>query len=145
MTRAWIVRLVVVVLVVVLGQLVLTVLDYEPDPLAWSLSALAVLSLGWLALDSVGVGGSTWDEPLAPYARPDAAEDSVHHRVLTSHFAARDPGPELRRRLVALARDRDPDLRDPELRALADGPVRRLSLTDIDRYLTRIEETHEHH
>ena len=68
----------------------------------------------------------------------------MHHRVLTNHLAARAPGPALRHLLLDLARGRDPDLSDPELRALADDSPGRLTAVDIDRYLTRIEEPREH-
>ena len=85
------------------------------------------VTLLWLVLDVLGIDGAPWDDPLSPYARPDAADDSVQHRVVTNHLAARDPGPALRRLLVGLARARDPDLGDPELRALAEEPPRRLT------------------
>lgn len=75
--------------------------------------------------------------------RPDAADDSVYHRVLTSHLT-RDTGPALHRLLVGLARTRDPDLLDPELRAFADDPSQRLSVTGIDRYLIKLEESGDH-
>ena len=140
----WAPRVVALVLVVVGGQVVFTALDFEPQLRDWALMATAGVVLLWLALDAVGVGDASWEEPLAPYARPDAADDSVHHRVLTNHLAARDPGPALRNLLVDLARGRDPELSDPELRALAEGPVRRLTATDVDHYLTRIEEPRDH-
>jgi hypothetical protein len=140
----WTPRVATLVLVVLGGQVVFTALDFEPQLRDWALMATAGVVLLWLALDAVGVGDASWEEPLAPYARPDAADDSVHHRVLTNHLAARDPGPALRNLLVDLARGRDPELSDPELRALAEGPVRRLTATDVDHYLTRIEEPRDH-
>ncbi len=142
--RGWVPRVGVLVLVVVVGQLAFTALDFDPQLRDWALMASACLVLFWLALDVLGVGDASWDDPLAPYLRPDAADDSVHHRVVTNHLAARDPGPALRNLLVDLARGRDPDLQDPELRALAESPARRLSATDIDRYLTRIEQPRDH-
>lgn len=142
--RGWVPRVGALVLVVLVGQVVFTALDFDPQLRDWALMATSGVVLLWLVLDVVGVGDASWDDPLAPYARPDAADDSVHHRVLTNHLAARDPGPALRNLLVDLARGRDPDLLDPELRALAESPARRLSATDIDRYLTRIEEPRDH-
>ena len=71
--------------------------------------------------------------------RPDDGEESSYSRILQGHLDSRDPGPALRDRLVALARTRDPGLTDPDLRDLAQGPVRRLSPEEIDHYLTRIE------
>ena len=105
------------------GQVVFTALDFDPQLRDWALMATAGVVLLWLALDAVGVGVASWDDPLAPYVRPDAAEDSVHHRVLSNHLAARDPGPALRNLLRrAGARPRPGTSHDPELRALADGP-----------------------
>ena len=142
--RSWGSRLGTLVLVVLGGQVAFTALDFDPRLRDWALMATAGVVLLWLAFDALGVEDAPWDDPLAAYARPDAADDSVHHRVLTNHLAARDPGPALRTLLVDLARGRDPDLRDPELRALAASPARRLSATDIDRYLTRIETPRDH-
>ncbi|UUZ58174.1 hypothetical protein [Nocardioides sp. B-3] len=130
--------------IIVAGQVIFTPVDSEPQLPAWALTATVVVALIWLASDAFGVADARWDQPLAPYARPDAADDSVHHRVLTSHPAAGEPSPALRNLLVQLARARDPDLTDPELRVLADGSTRKLSPTDIDRYLTRIEQPRDH-
>ncbi|PUA82010.1 hypothetical protein [Nocardioides currus] len=137
--RGWLVRVGALALLVVGGQVVLSLLDFDPRLRDWALMATAIVAILWLAYDTTGVGVADWDDPIAPYARPDAADESVHHRVLSSHLSARDPGPALRHLLLDLARGRDPNLRDPELRTLADQPLRRLSPTDIDRYLTRIE------
>lgn len=142
MSRWWR-RVAVLVLVAVGGQVALTLLDFDPDPLRWALMATTGVTLLWLVLDVLGIGTAPWDEPLSPYARPDAADDSVQHRVVANHLAARDPGPALHRLLVGLARARDPALSDPELRALAEEAPRRLKATDIDRYLTRIEQPHD--
>ena len=140
----WARRVGALAVIVLGGQVAFTALDFDPQLLDWALMASAGVVLLWLVLDAVGVGDASWDDPLAPYVRPDAADDSVHHRVLTNHLAAREPGPALRNLLLELARGRDPDLRDPELRALAEAPARRLTATDIDRYLTRIEEPRDH-
>ena len=140
----WAPRVGALALVVLAGQVAFTALDFDPQLRDWALTAAAGLVLLWLVLDVVGVGDASWDDPLAPYLRPDAADDSVHHRVLINDLAARDPGPALRNLLVDLARGRDPDLQDPELRALAESPARRLSATDVDRYLTRIEQQRDH-
>lgn len=133
MTRQWALRIGALALIVILGQVFFTLVDSDPSLLEWTLTASAGVVLVWLASDVFGVAGARWDDPLAPYARPDAAEDSVHHRVLTNHLAARDPGPGLRRLLLDLAGPAAPDL-----------PDGRLTPTDIDRYLTRIEEQRDH-
>jgi len=143
-TRRGLVRVGVLAVVAVVGQVVLTVLDFDPDPVRWALVATAAVTLWWLVLDVLSIGAAPWDQPLSPYARPDAADDSVYHRVLTNHLAAREPGPALHRLLLGLARARDPDLLDPELRAFADGPAQPLTATDIDRFLTKIEEPRDH-
>jgi hypothetical protein len=140
----WVSRVGALALLVLGGQVAFTALDFDPDLRGWALMATSGVLLLWLALDAVDVRVAPWDDPLAPYVRPDAADDSVHHRVLSNHLAARDPGPALRNLLLELARGRDPDLKDPELRALAEGPASRLTATDIDRYLTRIEEPRDH-
>ena len=140
MIRRWGPRIGALVLIVVAGQVIFTLIDSEPQLLEWTLTASAVVALIWLASDAFGAADARWSQPLAPYARPDAADDSVHHRVLTSHLSAGQPSPALRNLLVQLARGRDPDLTDPQLRALFEEPPRRLSPADIDRYLTRIEE-----
>ncbi len=144
MIRRWGPRLAALAVIIVAGQVIFTLVDSEPQLRDWALTATVVVALVWLASDAFGVADARWEQPLAPYARPDAADDSVHHRVLTSHLAAGEPSPALRDLLVRLARTRDPDLTDPELRALADGSTRRLSATDIDRYLTRIEQPRDH-
>jgi hypothetical protein len=144
MIRRWAPRIGALVLIVVAGEVFFTVIDSEPQLRDWTLTASAVVTLIWLGSDVFGAADARWDEPVAPYARPDAADDSVHHRVLTNHLAASDPGPALRLRLLDLARGRDPGLTDPELRALAEEPPHKLTVTDIDRYLTRIETPRDH-
>lgn len=142
--RRWLPRLGALALVVAGGELSFSLIDSDPQLLEWALTATVVVVLLWLASDVFGVADARWDKPLAPYTRPDAADDSVHHRVLTNHLAAREPSPALAERLLDLARSRDPDLTDPVLRSLADQPTRRLTPTDIDRILTRIEEPRDH-
>ena len=144
MIRRWAPRIGALVLIIVAGQVIFSLVHSEPQLLEWTLTATVVVALIWLASDAFGAAGARWDQPLAPYARPDAAEDSVHHRVLTGHLAVGEPSPALRNLLLQLARGRDPDLTDPQLRALFDDPPRRLSPTDIDHYLTRIEEPRDH-
>ena len=141
--RAWRARAAILALVVVVGQVVLSLMDFGPRLLGWTLLATVVASLLWLVLDATGTRAARWDSSLPPFARPDSGETTAHSRVLDGHLDSRDPGPALRDRLVALARSRDPDLTDPELRDLAQLPVRRLSPDEIDHYLTRIEALRE--
>lgn len=129
MIRRWGPRIGALVVIIVAGQVIFTLVDSEPQLRDWALTATVVVALIWLASDAFGAADARWDQPLAPYTRPDAADDSVHHRVLTSHLAAGEPSPALRNLLLQLARGRDIDL-----------PPGRLSPTDIDRCLTRIEQ-----
>lgn len=133
MKRQWWLRMTGLILILVSGEVIFTLMDSEPSLLAWTLTASAGVVLVWLASDVFGVAAANWHHPLVPYARPDAADDSAHHRVLTNHLAARDPTPALRRLLLGLGGPNAPDL-----------PEGRLTTTDIDRYLTRIEEPREH-
>ncbi len=143
MTRRVWTRAGALALVIVVGQAGFTYLQLDPDPIRWALVATVATTLWWLVSDVLAMDAPLWDEVLPTYARPDAADDSVYHRVLTSHLT-RDTGPALHRLLVGLARARDPDLLDPELRAFADDPAQPLSANDIDRYLTRLEEPRDH-
>ena len=133
MIRRWGPRIGSLVLIIVAGEVIFSVIDSDPQLLEWTLTATVVVALIWLASDVFGAAVASWDQPLAPYARPDAADDSVHHRVLTNHLSAEEPSPALRNLLVQLAPGREPDL-----------PPGRLSPTDIDRYLTRIEQPRDH-
>lgn len=141
--RAWLTRAGLLVALVVVGQVVLTLLDFDPRLLGWALLMTTVAALVWLLLDANETRPADWVDSRPPLVRPDAGEESSYHRILESHLDAREPGPALRDRLVALARTRDPSLSDPELRDLAQQPARRLSPDEIDRYLTRIEALHE--
>ncbi len=136
--RAW-TRAAGLALVIVAGQVGFTFFELDPDPIRWALVATVAATLWWLVSDVLAMDVAPWDRVLPTYVRPDAADDSVYHRVLTSHFT-RDTGPALHGLLVGLARTGDPDLLDPELRAFADNPSQRLAVSDIDRYLTKLEE-----
>ncbi|CUR60233.1 exported hypothetical protein [metagenome] len=138
-TRQWRGRLILLVIVVVVTYAALVVLDFGPRPFAWALLVTTVAALGWLLMDAGNARPARWRSGVPARTYAHTAEDTAHARVLDGHLDSRDPGPALRDRLVSLARSRDPDLLDPELRALAQQPVLRLSPDDIDRYLSRIE------
>lgn len=115
-------------------------LDFEPQPVPYALWSLIVLASAWLLLDTIDVPQTAWRSTLGPRAdRSDEVTSDL--RVLTGHQQARVPSEALRDRLVALARARDPALAD----ALRDelDPVRRLSPAEIDRILTRIEDSRD--
>lgn len=143
MIRRWGPRLGLVAVLVVGGQLALTAIDFDPDPLGWALLVLAGCAAGWLVQDTLNAGEAVWSSGLPPYVDPDAHEQTAHSRVLDGHLDAAEPGPALRDRLVALALARDPALTDPDLRALRDAPPRRLTPTEIDHLLTRIEASRD--
>ncbi|KRF30272.1 hypothetical protein [Nocardioides sp. Soil805] len=141
--RAWTARAGLLVAMIVVGQVVLTLLDFGPRLLGWALLMTTVAALVWLLLDANETRPADWIDSRPPLVRPDAGEESSYSRILESHLDAREPGPALRDRLVALARTRDPALSDPELSDLARQPARRLSPDEIDHYLRRIEAIRE--
>jgi hypothetical protein len=139
MRNRWWPRLLLLAVLLVGGQVVLTVMDFDPDPVGWGLLVIVATVVVWLALDTLDAGEAEWDDGRGEQAAPATEEQTAHGRVLSSHLASRDPGPALRDRLVDLARSRDPELTDPDLRRLSTEPPRRLSPAEIDHYLTRIE------
>lgn len=115
-------------------------LDFEPRPLPYAVWAVVVLTTTFLVIDTVDTAPSTWQHDLpAPRDREDEATSDL--RVLTSHQQADHPSEALARRLVALARDRDPALAAEIQRGLAG--VHRIPPADIDRILTRIEDVRD--
>lgn len=138
MTSAWARRLGAAVLLSVVGFGVAVQQDMAPHPLGWALLSLLFLSLAWLVLDTVDTERPRWSPTFPAHPAPlQIAERD--QRLLENHADAADPSGALRDRLVALARGRDPSLADPELAALAASAPRRLTPTEIDHYLTRIE------
>lgn len=123
-----------------LGFVAAVLLDFEPRPVPYALWSCGALAACWLVLDSTDVPVTSWRSSLPPRAdRADEAGPDL--RVLTSHQQASEPSAALRDRLVVLARGRDPDLAE-DLRHELD-PVRRLSPADVDRILTRIEDSRD--
>jgi hypothetical protein len=123
------------------GYVVTLLLDMDPRPLPYVVWSVVVLALAFLVLDIVDVPAAEWQQgtPSSPDRVDEATSDL---RVLSSHHQADQPSDALARRLVALARGRDPDLGDAVERELAG--TRRLSPADIDRILTRIEDVRDH-
>jgi hypothetical protein len=121
------------------GYAVAVWLDMEPRPLPYAVWAVVVLVTAYLVLDTVDVPSAEWQQAPPPDDRVDEASSDL--RVLSSHVQSDQPSDALARRLVALARARDPDLGDSLWLELAD--TRRLSPADIDRILTRIEDVRE--
>lgn len=148
--RAWGRRGLILAGIIIVGQVALSALDFGPRLGWWALLMTCVAAMVWLLLDANDASPADWRDGRPPLVRSDEGEDSAYTRLVHGHLDATEPGPALRDRLLALARTRDPDLRDDELRDLAQQPVRRLSRAEIDRYLTRIEAlgggrpVHEH-
>jgi hypothetical protein len=122
------------------GYALATWFDFEPQPVPYAVWSVIAIAMVFLALDSVDAPIAYWQSPVQP--RPDrAGEVTSDLRVLTSNQQADRPSDALAERLVALARGRDPALADDLQRELASGG--RIRPAEIDRILTRIEESRE--
>lgn len=120
-----------------IGYVVTLLLDMEPRPLPYAVWSVVVLTMAFLVIDTVDVPAAQWQQGPSPSTdRVDEATSDL--RVLSSHQQTDDPSDALARRLVALARGRDPALGDAVERELAGA--RRIPPADIDRILTRIED-----
>ena len=123
-----------------IGYVAAVLLDFEPQPAAYVVMSVIVLCLAWLVLDTVDAPAARWSPGLPPSGdRVDQATSDL--RVLASHEQADVPSEALRERLVALARARDPGLAATIEQEL--GGIQRLTPTDIDRILTRIEDVRD--
>jgi hypothetical protein len=139
-TAQWRTRVVGGALASVVGYVAAVLLDFEPQPVAYVVMSVVVLTLVWLVLDTVDVPVAGWRTGSAPTQdRVDEATSDL--RILTSHQQASVPSGAVRERLVALARVTDPALADDLDHELE--PARRLSPGEIDRILTRIEEARD--
>ncbi len=122
------------------GFVVATWLAFEPQPVAYVLMVVIVLTGVWLVLDTVNAPAAQWRS--GPAGRVDRVDEATSDlRILSSHQQATTPSPAVRDRLVGLARARDPDLAASLLDEL--DPERRLTPAQIDRILTRIEEARD--
>ena len=140
MAPHWRGRLVGGALIAAVGYAAAVWLDFEPQPAAYVVMVVIVCTMAWLVLDTVDAPAAQWVPSLrAPGDRVDEATSDL--RILSSHVQASEPTPAVRDRLVALARVRDPDLAETLQHELE--PVRRLSPAEIDRILTRIEESRD--
>lgn len=127
-------RALAALLVYALAEVALSALDFAPHALRLALLVgLAVAALG-LARDALSDSGPGWAaQPVPPLVPPGSdARLGAYVRLIEDNLTARTPGTGLRDRLVALSGGRLAD-------ELA-GPPRRLSRSEIDAYLRRIEE-----
>ena len=149
------------VLLALVTWLVLVLLRFEPDPVRVLLIVALVAAVGHLLGDALGTEEPTvrlWAIDVDESVRP-AGQDarlSFLVRVLSQHQVARHPDGHLAECLTELAdrrlqqrhgvrREQEPEraaeLLGPDLdRVLTEAPGRRLSPTEIDRHLRRIEE-----
>lgn len=141
MSQRWTGRLGGGVLLAGVGYAIAVWLDFEPQPLPYTLWALVVITMAHLVLDTVDAPASHWQHPVAP--RSDRVDEVTSDlRVLSSHQHADHPSDALAERLVALARSRGgPDLAIEVHDDLAGRG--RIKPADIDRILTRIEESRD--
>ena len=115
-------------------------LDFEPQPFPYAVWAVVVLAMAYLVIDTVDAPVAEWAFGVSP--RSDRVDEVTSDlRVLTSHQQADHPSTALAERLVALARGRDPDLAAEIQHELAG--TSRIRPVDIDRILTRIEESRD--
>ena len=140
MTRHWRGRILGGVALAAVGYAAAVWLDFEPQPAAYVVMAVIVCTMAWLVLDTVDAPAAQW-VPGMPATGDRVDEATSDLRILSSHAQTSEPTPAVRDRLVALARVRDPGLAETLQHEL--DPVRRLSPAEIDRILTRIEESRD--
>lgn len=132
-----------------------TLVKVEPDALRLGLLVALGFAVLGLVLDSLADTGPSWEiDARRPVSLQGQDPRLARHlSVLEGHVTAATPDAALRDRLATLAdlvlrhrhgvgRD-DPgaiELMGPELSGVVSAPPRRLSRTEIDRCLTRIEE-----
>ena len=136
-------------------EVLLTVIDADPDPLRLALLVATCTVLLGLVFDALNGSEPSWGvEVEEPSVRESGDPRLVRYAALIeAHLASREPDRALRDRLGVLAdqvlrhrhglRRDDPAaaaLLGPELSAVLTGPPRRLSRAQIAHCLTTIEE-----
>ena len=139
--RVWRSRLLAGVLVGVGGFVLAVVLRFDPHPVAYVVMMTIVLTLLWLVVDTVDAPPAQWAAPAAAHAPTGSTSPPPTCASCPATRRPASPSSAVRDRLVSLARARDPDLAVALHREL--DPVLRLSPTEIDRILTRIEESRD--
>lgn len=155
MRRPEVWRTVVALALALVLYVVLALLDFDPDPLRLTLLVLVCVAAVALFADAFDTGEAAWDVEVARWA-PQPGQDrgfaSTLHAI-EHHLTVDVPDSDLRDRLARVAALRleqrhgmvlgDPradDLLGPELTDIVTGPPRRLSRTEIDRCVRRMEE-----
>lgn len=116
-------------------------MDFGPRVVPLTLLLVTTIVAAWVLVDGVAVDITDWGAPAGAEPTPAGRDRllATYRRVLEGHATAREPDGALRERLLDLARLRGTH-DDPVLHALATGPPRRLSPTEIDDILRRIEQ-----
>ncbi len=131
------------------------IFDYQPRLVPLALLATVCVATIWLAIDTLGDLGPSWDVPPLVHVVPPG-EDAwlgANLRIVESHVTSTTPDGALRQRLGRLADQRlsqrhglsvdDPraaELIGPELLSVLDDAPRRLRVEEIERLVRRIEE-----
>ena len=115
-------------------EIAFTLLGFAPDAVRLALLVAVVTAALGLLRDSIDQEAAPWTRPPAPSVVPPGSDArlAAYVRLIEGMQTARTPDGVLRDHLVRLAGE----LLTDELA----GPPRRLSLTEIDDYLRRIEE-----
>jgi hypothetical protein len=156
-TAHWSVRLGVLAAVVVALHVLLTIFDYDPHPVRLALLTTVAMGATWLVSDVLVDAGAAWNV----YSEQPVSEGQLdprlaaYLRTLEGHLTSSTADAGLRDRLAALADRRlakrglsrggpsgaeARDLLGPDLAATLDGPPRRMTVAEITRHVTRIEE-----
>lgn len=155
MKRRGVRRPVIVVAIAVVLYVLLTILEFDPDPLRFTLLVLMCGAAIALFVDAFDSGDETWAVVRASWgAQPgqDRGFTSTLHAI-EHHLTVDKPDGDLRDRMARVAALRleqrhglvlgDPradELLGPELVGVLSGPPRRLSPAEIDRCVRRMEE-----
>ncbi|MEJ7831400.1 MAG: hypothetical protein WKF79_00660 [Nocardioides sp.] len=130
-------------------------LDFDPDPVRLFLVVALVAGLAGLLVDVIPDETPPWEFDVIHMAVTRGADQRTgfYVRLLESHLKARTPDESVRDRLADLADQtlrlrhderlctaRGRELLGPEVVRVVDGPLRRLSVIEIERAITRIEE-----
>ena len=155
MRGPWVLRLGWLLGSVVVLNLALIVLGYEPRLVRVALLTTVCVAVAWLVIDVLGDLGPGWRVRIdAPLTEPGHDHRlAAYLRVVEGHLTSSTSDPALRDRLGRLVDRRlarryglarhDPEAAariGPDLLAVLDGPPRRLSAAEIDRHVRRIEE-----
>lgn len=153
--RGWLGRIALAAVLYVALYVALRWFDFEPHAVPLLLLVILFLLVWWLVRDALDAPPADWQVGPSSSFQPPGQDVvlSGYLRLLESHAASRQPEHALRRRLLMLGRTRlearlgipaddltSDDQLGPEWAALRQDPDRHLSVAEIDRLLTRIED-----